>query len=206
MLFRTCQVLGAYGFRGYFERKSHFVKSIDPALRNLEKLLGNHDFANLPYMREIMLSLIEKRNKKDAEQRRTLRVKVQSFSYKLGYPVDDTGNGGGFVFDCRAVVNPGRFDQYKPLTGLDKPVIEFIESTDEMQTFLDNAFALVAASVKRYTERGFTDLSVAFGCTGGRHRSVYAAQHMAERINRELGVEVELCHRERDIHSIFPAR
>ncbi len=205
VLFRTLQVLGAYGFRGYFERKSHFIKSIDPALDNLEALFSSHDFPQLPYLREVMLSVAEGRRKRMAEQRTTLRVKVLSFSYKVGYPVDDSGNGGGFVFDCRAVTNPGRFDCYKPLTGLDKPVIDFIESTDEMQIFLDNAFALVAASVKRYLERGFTDLSVAFGCTGGRHRSVYAAQHMAERINRELGVEVELCHRERNISSILPA-
>lgn len=206
VLFRTLQVLGAYGFRGYFERKAHFIKSIDPALRNLDELLENCDFPHLPYIREVMRSVIEAKKRKETEQRTTLRVKVVSFSYKVGYPVDDSGNGGGFVFDCRAVTNPGRFDQYKPLTGLDRPVIDFIESTDEMQIFLDNAFALVSASVRRYLERGFTDLSVAFGCTGGRHRSVYAAQHMAERINRELGVEVELCHRERNIRSIFPAR
>ena len=139
-------------------------------------------------------------------ERTTLRVKVSSFSYRVGYPDDNSGNGGGFVFDCRAITNPGRFDEYKFLTGLDRPVIEFIESGDEMKSFLDNAYALVSASVQRYLSRGFTDLSVAFGCTGGRHRSVYAAQHMAERLNGELGVEVEICHREREIHSLLPAR
>ena len=206
VLFRTLQVLGAYGFRGYFERKSHFIKSIAPAVRNLDELFKQCDFPHLPYIREVMRLVIERDKNKETKQRTTLRVKVQSFSYKVGYPADDSGNGGGFVFDCRGVTNPGRFDQYKPLTGLDKPVIDFIESNDEMQFFLDNAFALVSASVRRYLERGFTDLSVAFGCTGGRHRSVYAAQHIAERINRELGVEVELCHRERNIHAILPAR
>lgn len=206
ILFRTLQVLGAYGFRGYFERKTHFLQSIPPALGNLAELLDKHGFGQLPYLREVMTEVIAEMLKPEADKRTTLKVKVTSFSYRVGYPEDQSGNGGGFVFDCRAVTNPGKFDRYKPLTGLDAPVIEFIESTDEMREFLDNAFALVSASIRKYLKRGFTDLSVAFGCTGGRHRSVYAAQHMAERISREFGIEVEILHRERKIHSILPAR
>lgn len=206
ILFRTLQVLGAYGFRGFVERKPHFLRSIDPALGNLAELLAEHDFGHLPYLREVLGEVIAKKRAQQPQQRTTLRVKVASFSYRVGYPEDLSGNGGGFVFDCRAVTNPGKYDRYKPLTGLDAPVIEFIESTDEMARFLDNAYALVSASIRKYQKRGFTDLSVAFGCTGGRHRSVYAAQHMAERINRELGVEVELCHRERGITALLPAK
>lgn len=207
ILFRTLQVLGAYGFRGYFERKPHFIASITPALANLVELLDNNDFSHLPYLNEVMREVIERKKVTNPNtERTTLRVKVSSFSYRVGYPDDNSGNGGGFVFDCRAITNPGRFDEYKFLTGLDRPVIEFIESGDEMKSFLDNAYALVSASVQKYLSRGFTDLSVAFGCTGGRHRSVYAAQHMAERLNGELGVEVEICHREREIHSLLPAR
>ena len=205
ILFRTLQVLGAYGFRGYFERKAHFIQSIPAALNNLAELFAENDFNHLPYLKDIMQTIISTRPQVE-QSRNCLRVKISSFSYRKGYPEDLSGNGGGYVFDCRAVTNPGKYEEYKQLTGLDTPVIEFIESTDEMKIFLDNAFALVSASVKKYLERGFKDLSVAFGCTGGRHRSVYAAQRMAERINSTLGVEVELCHRERKIKSFFPAR
>ncbi len=134
-----------------------------------------------------------------------LTVKVMSFSYRKGLPEDNSGNGGGYVFDCRYVHNPGRYDEYKPLTGLDKPVIDFLENDGEITEFLSHVYALTDAHVKRYLERGFTNLMICFGCTGGQHRSVYSAQHTAEHIHNRFGVRVELLHREQDIEQIFEA-
>ena len=134
-----------------------------------------------------------------------LTVKVISFSYRKGIPEDTSGNGGGYVFDCRYVHNPGRYDEYKPLTGLDKPVIDFLENDGEITEFLTHVYALTDAHVKRYLERGFTSLMICFGCTGGQHRSVYSAQHTAEHIHDKFGVRVELIHREQNIEQIFEA-
>lgn len=134
-----------------------------------------------------------------------LTVKVMSFSYRKGIPEDTSGNGGGYVFDCRYVHNPGRYDEYKPLTGLDKPVIDFLENDGEITEFLSHVYALADAHVKRYLERGFTSLMICFGCTGGQHRSVYSAQHTAEHIHNKFGVKVELLHREQNIEQIFEA-
>ena len=128
-----------------------------------------------------------------------LQVNVYSFSYKKGIPHDDSGNGGGFVFDCRAVHNPGKYDAYKQLTGIDKPVQEFLEKDGEILRFLEHASELVDATVQRYIERGFSSLMVSFGCTGGQHRSVYSALKMAEHIHRKFGVEVSLIHREQQV-------
>lgn len=134
-----------------------------------------------------------------------LTVKVMSFSYRKGIPEDTSGNGGGYVFDCRYVHNPGRYDEYKPLTGLDKPVIDFLENDGEITEFLSHVYALADAHVKRYLERGFSSLMICFGCTGGQHRSVYSAQHTAEHIHNKFGVRVELLHREQNIEQIFKA-
>ena len=134
-----------------------------------------------------------------------LTVKVMSFSYRKGIPEDTSGNGGGYVFDCRYVHNPGRYDEYKPLTGLDKPVIDFLENDGEITEFLTHVYALTDAHVKRYLERGFTSLMICFGCTGGQHRSVYSAQHTAEHIHNKFSVRVELRHREQNIEQIFEA-
>ena len=134
-----------------------------------------------------------------------LTVKVMSFSYRKGIPEDTSGNGGGYVFDCRYVHNPGRYDEYKPMTGLDKPVIDFLENDGEITEFLTHVYALADAHVKQYLERGFTSLMICFGCTGGQHRSVYSAQHTAEHIHNKFGVRVELLHREQNIEQIFEA-
>ncbi len=204
VLFRTLQVLGAYGFRGYFEKKPHFIQSVPYALENLRELL-REDFPEYPYLCSMLRELTELKQFSDELEQRRLTVKVMSFAYKKGIPADPTGNGGGFVFDCRAVNNPGKYERYKPFTGLDEPVIRFLEEDGEIFPFLEAARTLVDASVKRYMERGFSHLAVCFGCTGGQHRSVYSAQHLAEHLNRKFGIKVELVHREQNIEQVFPA-
>ena len=205
VLFRTLQVLGAYGFRGYFEKKPHFIQSVPFAIENLRQLL-REDYPEYPYLCSVLRELTEMKQFKDDLKKRQLTVKVMSFAYKKGIPNDPTGNGGGFVFDCRAVNNPGKYERYKPFTGLDEPIIKFLEDDGEIFPFLENAYALVDASVKRYIERGFSNLMVCFGCTGGQHRSVYSAQHMAEHLNKKFGVKVELTHREQNIEQTFEAK
>ena len=205
VLFRTLQVLGAYGFRGYFEKKPHFIQSVPYAIENLRQLL-KEPYPEYPYLTEVLKSLTELKQFADGLQKRKLTVKVMSFAYKKGIPEDTTGNGGGYVFDCRAVNNPGKYERYKPFTGLDEPVIKFLEEDGEITTFLEHVYALVDASVKRYIERGFTNLSVCFGCTGGQHRSVYSAQHLAEHLNQKFGVQVNLVHREQNIEKIYPSK
>ena len=210
VLFRTLQVLGAYGFRGYFERKKHFIDSIPPAMENLRELLQMHNSPadHYPYLREVLSSLCEKlaplphredAGKSPSEEKPSLVVRVFSFSYKKGIPEDESGNGGGYVFDCRSTHNPGRYEEYKHMTGLDEPVIRFLEDDGEILTFLDAVYKLADHHVERYMERGFTSLMFCFGCTGGQHRSVYSAQHLAEHIHQKYGIEVRLCHREQKI-------
>ena len=204
VLFRTLQVLGAYGFRGYFEKKPHFIQSVPFAIQNLRDLL-KEAYPEYPYLCWVLRELTELKQFTDDLKKRQLTVKVMSFAYKKGIPDDSTGNGGGYVFDCRAVNNPGKYERYKPFTGLDEPVIRFLEEDGEILRFLESVYALVDASVKRYMERGFSNLSVCFGCTGGQHRSVYSAQHLAEHLNRKFGVKVELVHREQNIERTFEA-
>ena len=133
-------------------------------------------------------------------------IRVYSFSYKKGIPEDESGNGGGYVFDCRAVHNPGRYDEYKSLTGLDAEVIRFLEDDGEITTFLQHVYCLADAHLSRYIERGFDNLMFSFGCTGGQHRSVYCAEHLAQHLNEKFGIEILLCHRERGITRILPCR
>ena len=205
VLFRTLQVLGAYGFRGYFEKKPHFLQSIPFALENLRVILQN-EFTEYPYLLQVLTQMTELKQFTEVEVRKPLIVRVYSFSYKKGIPQDNSGNGGGYVFDCRAVNNPGKYERYQSLTGLDESVKKFLEDDGEILTFIDHAFALTDASVKRYKDRGFTHLMISFGCTGGRHRSVYSAQKMAEHIHEKFGVEVQLIHREQNIEEVFAAQ
>ncbi len=205
VLFRTLQVLGAYGFRGYFEKKPHFIQSVPFAIENLRELLEN-DYPEYPYLCAVLKELTEMKQFTDDLKKRQLTVKVMSFAYKKGIPEDTTGNGGGYVFDCRAVNNPGKYDRYKPFIGIDEPVIKFLEDDGEILVFLEHVYALVDASVKRYIERGFSNLQICFGCTGGQHRSVYSAQHLAEHLNKKFGVRVELVHREQNIEQTFTAK
>lgn len=204
VLFRTLQVLGAYGFRGYFEKKPHFIQSVPYAIENLRELL-KEEYPEYPYLCRVLRELTGLKQFTDDLKKRQLTVKVMSFAYKKGIPDDTTGNGGGYVFDCRAVNNPGKYERYKPFTGLDEPVIHFLEEDGEILRFLESVYALVDASVQRYMERGFSNLSVSFGCTGGQHRSVYSAQHLAERLSQKFGIKVELVHREQNMARTFEA-
>lgn len=206
VLFRTLQVLGAYGFRGYFEKKTHFIESVPFALANLSQLL-TEDFKEYPYLCQVLHRVIRKMQKPSLpEYEKKLTVTVMSFSYRKGIPEDESGNGGGYVFDCRAVHNPGRYEAYKQLTGRDEQVIRFLENDGEIFRFLEHTDALVDAHVERYLKRGFTHLSVCFGCTGGQHRSVYSAQHTAEHLHRKYGINVHLIHREQSIEQFFEAQ
>ena len=202
VLFRTMQVLGAYGFRGYFEKKPHFMQSVPFAIANLRSLLQT-PYTEYPYLNELLTRLVNMKQFTDGLDGKRLTVRVLSFAYKKGIPNDPTGNGGGYVFDCRAINNPGKYDRYKPFTGLDANVIKFLEDDGEVLTFLDHCHALVDASVQRYIDRGFTNLMIAYGCTGGQHRSVYCAQHTAEHIARKFNIKVELVHREQDMQQTF---
>ena len=219
VLFRILQVLGAYGFRGYFERKRHFLDSIAPAIRNLRAVLADGG-CPYPYLYDVLSRLTElprftmqeNAEGKDGmpsrsayDGRGSLVVRVFSFSYRKGIPADESGNGGGYVFDCRGIHNPGRYEPYKQLTGRDEPVVRFLEEDGEILTFMEHVYALADAHVARYLQRGFTDLMFAFGCTGGQHRSVYAAQHLAEHLHERFGIEVRLCHREQKMEETLPA-
>ena len=203
VLFRHLQVLGCYGFRGYFEYKVHFIDSIPFALRNLYKLL-QQPFNEYPYLCKVLQQIIELHPTLPSPQpSKGLTVCITSFSYKKGIPQDYTGNGGGYVFDCRAIHNPGRYECYKSLTGVDEPVARFLEKDGEILTFLHHVYALTDSSVTRYLSRGFSNLSICFGCTGGQHRSVYAAKKLAEHLHEKFNITIKLVHREQGIEQIL---
>ena len=208
VLLRTLQVLGAYGFRGYFEQKAYFLNSIPQAVDNLRGLLAEGAAGRYPYLESRLQELCTLSKFSASEQipeHKNLVVRIFSFSYKKGIPVDISGNGGGYVFDCRSTHNPGRYAPYKRLTGLDREVKQFLEDDGEILRFLNHVYPIAEAHVQRYVERGFTDLMFSFGCTGGQHRSVYSAQHLAEHLHRKFGVEIRLEHREQGIRQHFPA-
>ena len=156
-----------------------------------------------PYLQEIMEKLTNMRQFADLREEKKLVVRIFSFAYKKGIPQDESGNGGGYVFDCRALENPGKYEHYKHFTGLDREVIQFLEDDGGVLKFLDNVYTLADAHVKRYIERKFTNLMFCFGCTGGQHRSVYCAQHLAEHISKKFNVTVKLVHREQGIEQEF---
>ena len=195
VLFRTLQVLGAYGFRGYFEKKPHFLASVPYALQNLRTLLQT-PFAEYPYLNRILQELSVKPELNVIQEDHRLEVQVYSFAYKKGIPADTTGNGGGYVFDCRSVNNPGKYEYYRQFNGTDPEVIKFLEDDGEVTVFLDSVYKLVDAHVQRFIERKFTHLQVCFGCTGGQHRSVYCAEHVARHLADKFNVKVVLTHRE----------
>lgn len=192
-VFRLLQNLGAYGYRGLFERKKAFVESIPAALEQLDSLLGS-DGVDFPYIQSLVRE-ISHLPMFVCDDIKGLTVDVVSFSYKRGIPDDTSGNGGGFVFDCRAIHNPGRYEPYKKLTGMDEPVIKFLETESNIVAFLDNAYALVDEMVSTYKSRGFTHIQVCCGCTGGQHRSVYSAEHIARHVAEKFDVRVVVTHK-----------
>ena len=201
VLIRLLQVLGAYGFRGLFERKAHFLTSIPLALQNLKWFFTNQNIGiALPEFKKVLElcisdEVIEEFTPVQAKEETPLVVAVNSFSFiKTGYPADETKNGGGFVFDMRGILNPGRFDDYKHLSGLDKPVKDFLEQQTKMPDFLNSVYSIIDISVEDYIKRDFEHLSINFGCTGGQHRSVYAAEAIARHLKNKFKVKIELNH------------
>ena len=200
VLIRIMQAMGAYGFRGFYEKKEHFLKSIPFALKNLETLLAKNTIqAKLPELFKVLKAVTESVFLKTiSPSNDRLTVRVSSFSYKKGIPHDPSGNGGGFVFDCRAIHNPGRYLEYKHLTGKDPQVQKFLEEKSTIASFMESVISLVSQSVEVYSSRGFSHLCVSFGCTGGQHRSVYAAEKLAEYLRNNYPVTVVLQHIEQD--------
>jgi hypothetical protein len=200
VLIRLLQVLGAYGFRGLFERKAQFLTSIPQALANLKWFMEERSPGiSVPEFRKVLDicvqdEIVERFTPVNATEQTPLLVRIYSFSYKKNLPADETGNGGGFVFDCRGILNPGRLEPFKVQTGRDKPVKDFLEQQTRMPEFLNSVFDIVDISVEDYIRRGFESLSVSFGCTGGQHRSVYAADALARHLRNKFKVKTDVKH------------
>ncbi|HVF97059.1 MAG TPA: RNase adapter RapZ [Flavisolibacter sp.] len=204
VLIRLLQVLGAYGFRGLFERKAQFLTSIPQALKNLKWFVDNNSMGiTVPEFKRVLQlciddEIIDRFTPVQANEATPLVVKVCSFSYRKGVPVDNSVHGGGFVFDCRGIDNPGRHVEYKEIHGRDRPVMEYLERQTRMADFLNSVFDIVDISVEEYIKRGFDHLTINFGCTGGQHRSVYAADAMARHLRNKYKVKLDLYHREQE--------
>lgn len=204
VLIRLLQVLGAYGFRGLFERKAQFLTSIPQALKNLKWFVDNNSLGiAVPEFKKVLQlciadDVIDRYTPVQADESTPLVVKVSSFSYRKGLPEDSSVHGGGFVFDCRGIDNPGRHVEYKEIHGRDRPVMEYLERQTRMHDFLNSVFDIVDMTIEEYIKRGFDHLAINFGCTGGQHRSVYAADAMARHLHNKYKVKVELWHREQE--------
>jgi aminoglycoside/choline kinase family phosphotransferase len=195
---RIMQALGAYGFRGFYERKEQFLKSVPYAIANLEYLLHSVTLPlPLPALTDAWTKLVRSDFlRQPANIRSNLKVRIQSFSYKRGIPWDEKGHGGGFVLDCRALPNPGKFAEYSTVTGNDEKVIAYLKEMEEVQLFLEHSYRLIDQTVINYQQRDFTDLLVAFGCTGGQHRSVFCANQLAQHLKYKFDIEVDVRHLE----------
>ena len=204
VLLRLLQVLGAYGFRGLFERKAHFLTSIPLGLNNLKNFLSVSPIsAETPVFAGILNWMVSDEvvgrfTPTLANANTPLVITINSFSYKKGLPKDETENGGGFIFDMRGILNPGRYDEYKKLSGLDKPVQDFLEQRTKMNTFLNSVWDLIDITVENYLNRDFESLQINFGCTGGQHRSVFAAEQTARHLRNKYKVKVVLEHTNKD--------
>jgi len=198
VLVRLMQAMGAYGFRGFYERKTHFLQSVPFALRNLEHILKNVELPlELPTLMEAWQSMVRSTRLRElGNVHLPLTVRIESFSYKGGLPQDETGHGGGFIFDCRALPNPGRLEKFAKQTGFDAEVIAFLENAPEVHSYLTRVRDLISQVIENYQQRNFSHLSVAFGCTGGQHRSVYCANSLARFLTEKYGVKAEVAHRE----------
>ena len=200
VLIRLLQVLGAYGFRGLFERKAHFLASIPLALHNLKYFLENISLGlHTPEFDKVLQfitsnPIIKKFTPSKANEETKLKIQINSFSYKKGIPKDDSGNGGGFMFDMRGILNPGRKEEYKKLSGKDKPVMDYLEQETLMNRYLNSVWDLIDINVEDYMARDFEHLQINFGCTGGQHRSVYAAEQTARHLRNKYKLSVELTH------------
>src|SRR6266478_4226304 len=199
---RIMQALGAYGFRGFYERKEHFLQSVPYALKNIRWLLHNVELPiALPTLMEAFKSIVASEKLQglaSPSEPEKLTVRVYSFSFHRGLPQDESGNGGGFVFDGRSLPNPGREERFKTLTGKDAPVIDYLNQQESVHQFLASVISLVDASISTYQDRGFKHLMVSFGCTGGQHRSVYLAEQLAKHLRASDGVAVVVHHREQE--------
>jgi hypothetical protein len=198
---RIMQALGAYGFRGFYERKDHFLQSVPFAIQNLERLLHSANLPiEIPALTDAWSKLVRSSYLRSlsSEQLR-LTIRIDSFSYKRGIPWDEKGHGGGFVFDCRSLPNPGRYEQYKHVTGNDQEVIDFLAKEKDVDEFLEDTFSLIDKAVQKYLSRNFTDLMIAFGCTGGQHRSVYCANQLAAHLKNKFNADIKLRHREQEM-------
>ena len=198
VLIRIMQAMGAYGFRGFYEKKAHFLASIPYALQNMKDVLSK---ISLPVKLPTLIPVLSKLTESDklleiGTKRKKLKVSINSFSYKRGIPVDESGHGGGFAFDCRALDNPGRYEQYKKHTGKDLKVIEFLKNKEDVQQFIIHVKELIEISIENYLNRDFSNLMINFGCTGGQHRSVFMAEYFAEHIRNKFNINVSLRHRE----------
>ncbi len=198
VLIRIIQTLGAYGYRGFYENKPYFIQSIPFAIENLKHVLKIINIPiKLPALNNVFNQIINSDKltlKENLQKSDKLTITITSFSYKKGIPIDISGNGGGFVFDCRANANPGRYDEYKQLTGKDQQVIDFFKKDKQIFNFLDNVYKLVDSSIDKYIERNFTNLMVNFGCTGGQHRSVFCAENLAKHIEDKYNVNIVIHH------------
>ncbi len=204
---RMLQVLGAYGFRGLIEKRNHFIESIIPALENVKWFLENITLKiQLPeltnVLQQLIISDVFKPQFIDGAHK-PLIIQINSFSYKRGLPTDTSGNGGGFVFDCRGLHNPGRYEPYKQQTGKDKPVIDFLETNSKVKEFLEGVYKVIDITIQDYLERNFEHLQINFGCTGGQHRSVYCAEQTAKYINGKYNMKVQIRHIERELQGQF---
>jgi aminoglycoside/choline kinase family phosphotransferase len=197
---RVMQALGAYGFRGFYESKPVFLQSVPYALKNIRWLLHNVTLPiALPSLMAAFTAMLgSEKLQSIAKESDKLTVRITSFSFHRGLPKDETGHGGGFVFDARSLPNPGREERFKPLTGKERAIAEYLERQESVHQFFANIVSLVDASVSNYQDRGFKDLSVSFGCTGGQHRSVYLAEQLAKHLRQRGGVDVIVRHRELD--------
>jgi len=193
---RIMQALGAYGFRGFYERKAHFLQSVPYALKNLRWLAHNVKLpVALPALTEALQGMLSSEKLQHlVPGTDKLTVRISSFSFHHQIPIDESGNGGGFVFDARSLPNPGRDDRFKQLTGKDAPVIDYLNQQDSVHQFFENVRSLVDASVTAYQKRGFTSLMVSFGCTGGQHRSVFLAEQLARHLRNRDGLHVIVQH------------
>jgi len=189
---RIMQAMGAYGYRGFYERKTHFLQSIPYAIRNLEYLVRKIDIPiEIPVMMSVFKQLIQSSTLREfGKAKLRLNVRISSFAYKNGVPVDDRGHGGGFVFDCRFLPNPGREIAYKELTANDQEVIDWFAHKPEMDRWLRQMYTLVDSAVTSYGEQNFTDLMISFGCTGGQHRSVHSANRLAAHLQETHDVDI----------------